>query len=103
MGASTPRILLRHLLPNALPPLIVSAAFGVGWAILAEASLSFLGVGLPAPAASWGGILSSARPTIEEAWWIALFPGLALFLTVSAYNLLAEGLRTATTEGGRNA
>ncbi len=103
MGASTPRILLRHLLPNALPPLIVSAAFGVGWAILAEASLSFLGVGLPAPAVSWGGILSSSANWIEEAWWIALFPGLALFLTVSAYNLLAEGLRTVTTEGGRNA
>jgi peptide/nickel transport system permease protein len=103
MGASTPRILLRHLLPNALPPLIVSAAFGVGWAILAEASLSFLGVGLPAPAVSWGGILSSSANWIQEAWWIALFPGLALFLTVSAYNLLAEGLRTVTTEGGRNA
>jgi peptide/nickel transport system permease protein len=99
MGASTPRILVRHLLPNALPPLIVSAAFGVGWAILAEAALSFLGVGLPAPAVSWGGILSSAPNWIEEAWWIALFPGLALFLTVAAYNLLAEGLRAVTTEG----
>ncbi len=102
-GASTPRILARHLLPNALPPLIVSAAFGIGWAILAEAALSFLGVGLPAPAISWGGILSSAPAYIEEAWWIALFPGLALFLTVSAYNLLAEGLRTATTEKGGHA
>jgi peptide/nickel transport system permease protein len=100
-GASTPRILLRHLLPNALPPLLVSAAFGVAWAILAEAALSFLGVGLPAPATSWGGILSAAPAYIEEAWWMALFPGLALFLTVSAYNLLAEGLRKATTEGGR--
>lgn len=99
MGASTPRILLRHLLPNALPPLIVSAAFGVGWAILAEAAMSFLGVGLPAPAVSWGGILSSAPNWIEEAWWIALFPGLALFVTVAAYNLLAEGLRAVTTEG----
>lgn len=102
-GASTPRILIRHLLPNALPPLIVSAAFGVGWAILAEASLSFLGVGLPSPAVSWGGILAAAPNYIDEAWWIALFPGLALFLTVSAYNLLAEGLRAATTEAGRNA
>ena len=74
-GASTPRILVRHLLPNALPPLIVSAAFGVGWAILAEAALSFLGVGLPAPAVSWGGILSAAPTYIDEAWWIALFPG----------------------------
>jgi peptide/nickel transport system permease protein len=103
MGASTPRILIRHLLPNALAPLIVSAAFGVGWAILAEAALSFLGVGLPAPAVSWGGILSAAPNYIEEAWWMALFPGLALFLTVSAYNLLAEGLRAATTEGNRHA
>jgi len=100
MGATTPRILLRHLLPNALPPLIVSAAFGVGWSILAEASLSFLGVGLPGPATSWGGILAAAPNHILEAWWIALFPGVALFLTVSAYNLLAEGLRTALSEGG---
>ncbi len=97
-GASTPRILFRHLLPNALAPLLVSAAFGVAWAILAEAALSFLGVGLPAPASSWGGILSAAPAYIEEAWWMALFPGLALYLTVSAYNLLAEGLRRASTE-----
>jgi len=97
-GATPARILLRHLLPNALPPLLVSAAFGVSWAILAEAALSFLGVGLPAPAASWGGILSVAPAYIEEAWWLAVFPGLALFATVSAYNLLAEGLRQATTE-----
>lgn len=97
-GASTARILVRHLLPNALPPLLVSAAFGVAWAILAEAALSFLGVGLPPPAASWGGILSAAPAYIEEGWWMALFPGLALFLTVGAYNLLAEGLRAATTE-----
>ena len=97
-GASTPRILVRHLLPNVLAPLVVSAAFGVAWAILAEAALSFLGVGLPAPATSWGGILSAAPAYIEEAWWMALFPGLALFLTVSAYNLLAEGLRRASTE-----
>ncbi|MGH9317648.1 MAG: ABC transporter permease [Thermoanaerobaculia bacterium] len=101
-GASTPRILVRHLLPNALAPLLVSAAFGVAWAILAEAALSFLGVGLPPPATSWGGILSAAPAYIEEAWWMALFPGLALFLTVSAYNLLAEGLRKATTDTGRN-
>jgi peptide/nickel transport system permease protein len=99
-GASTSRILLRHLLPNVLPPLLVSAAFGVAWAILAEAALSFIGVGLPAPATSWGGILAVA-PNNEEAWWIALFPGLALFLTVAAYNLLAEGLRSATVERGK--
>jgi len=99
-GVSTPRILVRHLLPNALAPLLVSAAFGVAYAILAEAALSFLGVGLPAPAASWGGILSTARDYIEEAWWMALFPGIALFLTVAAYNLLAEGLRRASTERG---
>jgi peptide/nickel transport system permease protein len=97
-GAGPARVLLRHLLPNALGPLIVSAAFGVAYAILAEAALSFLGVGLPPPAVSWGGILSAAPAHIEEAWWMALFPGLALFLTVSAYNLLAEGLRSATTD-----
>ena len=98
-GASTPRVLLRHVLPNALAPLLVSAGFGVAWAILAEAALSFLGVGLPGPTTSWGGILSVAPSYIEEAWWMALFPGLALFLTVAAYNLLAEGLRQASTEG----
>jgi peptide/nickel transport system permease protein len=97
-GATTPRILIRHLLPVAAPPLLVSAAFGVGWAILAEAALSFLGVGLPPPMASWGGILAVAPAYVDQAWWIALFPGLALFLTVAAYNLLAEGLRRATTE-----
>ena len=101
-GASTPRILVRHVLPNALAPLIVSAAFGIGWAILAEAALSFLGVGLPSPAVSWGGILAAAPTYIEEAWWLALFPGIALFVTVSAYNLLAEGLRAATTSQGSN-
>lgn len=101
-GASTPRILLRHLLPVAAPPLLVSAAFGVGWAILAEAALSFLGIGVPPPASSWGGILSIAPAYIDQAWWIALFPGFALFLTVSAYNLLAEGLRKATTETSVN-
>lgn len=97
-GASNSRILVRHLLPNVLPPLLVSAAFGVAWAILAEAALSFLGVGLPPPAVSWGGILSAAPAYIAGGWWMALFPGLALFLTVAAYNLLAEGLRAAATE-----
>ena len=101
-GATTTRILWRHLLPNAAAPLLVSAGFGVAWAILAEAALSFLGVGLPPPASSWGGILSSAPVYIEDAWWLALFPGLALFLTVSAYNLLAEGLRRASTENVRS-
>ncbi len=100
-GASTARILVRHLLPNVLPPLVVSAAFGVAWSILAEAALSFLGVGLPPPATSWGGILAAAPNYIEEAWWMALFPGLALFLTVAAYNLLAEGLRNAAVERGK--
>lgn len=100
-GASTPRILVRHLLPNAIAPLLVSAAFGVAWAILAEAALSFLGVGLPAPATSWGGILAAAPTYIDVAWWMAFFPGVALFLTVAAYNLLAEGLRSASGEGGR--
>lgn len=99
-GATPARILWRHMLPNALPPLIVSAAFGVAWSILAEAALSFLGVGLSPPAVSWGGILSAAPAFIEEAWWMALFPGLALFATVASYNALAEGLRVATTEKG---
>ena len=100
-GASTGRVLWKHLLPSVLPPLIVSAAFGVAWAILAEAALSFLGVGLPATTPSWGGILGVATSYVEEAWWLALFPGVALFLTVAAYNLLAEGLRAGASERGR--
>jgi peptide/nickel transport system permease protein len=74
----------------------VSATFGIANAILIEAALSFLGFGIQPPMASWGGILSLAKQYIEVAWWLALFPGLAIFLTVTAYNSLGEGLRDAS-------
>jgi peptide/nickel transport system permease protein len=95
MGAGDLRIIFRHILPNALTPVWVSAAFRVAGAILVEAGLSFLGFGVPPPTPSWGSILSLAKQYISIAWWLATFPGLAIFVTVTAYNLLGEGLRDA--------
>ena len=92
-GASTPRILLRHILPNALAPVLVSATLGIAGAILVESSLSFLGIGVQHPLPSWGNILIEGKQTLGIAWWLSLFPGLAILLTVLGYNLLGEGLR----------
>ncbi len=92
-GAGAGRVLLRHLLPNAIQPALVSASFGISAAIMVESAISFLGFGIPLPYASWGSILSSADEHLRHAWWLALFPGLAIFLTVVASNLLGEGLR----------
>jgi len=94
-GARPARILFRHLLPGALPPVLVSATFGVASAILAEAGLSFLGVGVPPPAPSWGGILGISEAYLDQAWWLAVFPGIAIFLTIAAYNLVGEAWRQA--------
>ncbi|MBI2342582.1 MAG: ABC transporter permease [Deltaproteobacteria bacterium] len=94
-GASEFRIILRHILPNALSPVLVSAAFGVASAILVESSLSFLGFGVPPYVPSWGGILSDSREFMDIAWWLALAPGFAIFITITAYNLVGEGLRDA--------
>ena len=96
LGASDPKIIFRHILPNSIAPVLVTATFGIANAILIEAALSFLGLGIQPPFASWGGILATAREFIEVAWWLATFPGLAIFLTVTAYNLAGEGLRDAT-------
>ena len=96
LGASDRKIIFKHILPNSLAPILVSATFGVANAILIEAALSFLGFGVQPPNASWGGILALARESIEVAWWLAIFPGLAIFVTVTAYNLLGEGLRDAS-------
>jgi peptide/nickel transport system permease protein len=96
LGASDRKIILRHILPNSLAPVLVSATFGIANAILIEAALSFLGLGIQPPTASWGGILSLAKQFIEIAWWLATFPGLAIFITVTAYNILGEGLRDAS-------
>ena len=92
-GAGTARILLRHILPNAAAPVLVSATLGVAGAILLESSLSFLGIGVQPPLASWGNILIEGKQTLGVAWWLSLFPGLAILLTVLGYNLLGEGLR----------
>ncbi len=94
-GASDRRIIFRHLLPNALAPVLVSASFGVASAILIESSLSFLGFGVPPYVPSWGGILSASREYMDVAWWMTIVPGVAIFLTITAYNLVGEGLRDA--------
>jgi peptide/nickel transport system permease protein len=95
LGAPDPRIMFRHILPNALVPILVSATLGVAGAILAESGLSFLGLGVQPPTPSWGNILNVGRANIEIAWWLSIFPGLAILVTVLAYNLLGEGLRDA--------
>jgi peptide/nickel transport system permease protein len=91
-GAGTARILFRHILPNAAAPLLVSATLGVAGAILTESGLSFLGIGVQYPFPSWGNILIEGKETLGVAWWLSLFPGLAILLTVLGYNLLGEGL-----------
>jgi len=95
LGAKDWRIIFRHILPNALAPTLVIATFGVADAILIESGLSFLGFGVPPPTASWGDILSQSRLYIDFAWWLASFPGAAIFLTVTIYNLVGEGIRDA--------
>lgn len=92
-GAGRLRIMVKHLLPSALAPVVVTAAFAVAASILLEAGLSFLGLGVPPPTPTWGGLLSEARHHVLHAWWLALFPGVALFLALLACNLLGEGLR----------
>jgi peptide/nickel transport system permease protein len=94
-GARDSRIIFRHLLPNALAPVLVSASFGVAYAILTESALSFLGLGVPLPTATWGSILASAKQFIEYAWWLVVFPGVAIFLTVAAFNIIGDRFRDA--------
>lgn len=94
-GAKDGRLIFKHLLPNALAPVLVSASFGVASAILTESALSFLGFGVPPQTPSWGSILSQAQAYMDTAWWLTLAPGLAIFLTITAYNLVGEGLRDA--------
>lgn len=89
------RILLRHILPNIMPPVMVQATLAVAAAIIAEASLSFLGLGQQPPAPSWGSMLNTAQRFLTQAPWMAVFPGLAIFLTVLAFNLFGDALRDA--------
>lgn len=95
LGMGDLRIITRHVIPNTLAPVIVSATLGIGLTILTEASLSFLGLGVQPPTPSWGNMVADGRDALTEAWWIATFPGLAIVLTVVAFNLLGDGLRDA--------
>jgi peptide/nickel transport system permease protein len=95
LGASDVRLMVRHMLPNALAPVMVSATLGVAGAILTESALSFLGLGVQPPTPSCGNILTAGKDNIEIAWWLSFFPGLAILITVMSYNLLGEGIREA--------
>lgn len=93
IGASTPRILLRHLLPNTLAPILVQASFDMGGAILAAAGLSFIGFGARPPTPEWGVMISEGSKFFSTQPWLSFFPGLAILLTVTAFNLIGDGLR----------
>ena len=95
LGASAPRIILRHILPNAVGPIIVAASLGVAGAILTESSLSYLGLGIQPPMASWGNMLRNAQEQMFRAPWTAVFPGLMIFLSVLSINYIGDGLRDA--------
>jgi peptide/nickel transport system permease protein len=95
LGYSDWRIIARHILPNALAPIIVIATLGIGNVILLEAGLSFLGLGVQPPTSSWGSMVNDGRDAMITAWWISTYPGLAIVLTVVAFNLLGDGLRDA--------
>lgn len=96
LGASPLRVMYRHVLRNALAPVLVPITFGIAAAILIESGLSYLGFGASPPNPSWGTLLKSGRTTIEQTWWLIVFPGAAIFLTVLAYNLIGEGIQEAT-------
>jgi peptide/nickel transport system permease protein len=95
LGMSDVRIITRHILPNTIAPVIVYATLGIGNTILVEAALSFLGLGVQPPTPSWGNMINDGRDALLTAWWISTFPGLAIVLTVTAFNLLGDGLRDA--------
>jgi peptide/nickel transport system permease protein len=95
LGLRRHRILLRHLLPNVAAPVIVAATLGIGHIILIEASLSYLGAGVPRPTASLGGIINDGMANLAEAWWISAFPGLMIVLIVIGFSLIGDGLRDA--------
>jgi peptide/nickel transport system permease protein len=95
IGATDARIIFRHILPNAMSPVLVSATLGVAGAILTESALSFLGIGVQPPTPSWGNMLITGKQTLGTAWWLSVFPGLAILITVLGYNLLGEGIRDA--------
>lgn len=93
MGASDLWIIVRHLIPNAIGPVLVSTTLGIGGAILVESSLSFLGIGVQPPTPSWGNMLIDGKSTLGVAWWLTIFPGIFILMTVLAYNLFGQALR----------
>jgi len=93
IGAGDFRIIFSHILPNAMASLLVAATLGIAGAILTESALSFLGIGVQPPMASWGNILTDGKDNIDIAWWLSFFPGFAIFVTVLSYNLLGESIR----------
>ena len=95
VGASGFRVVWRHILPNAMAPVLVAMTLGIPAAILTESGLSFLGLGVQPPFATWGNILNEGKDAIEIAWWLSFYPGLAILVTVLSYNLLGEGIRDA--------
>jgi peptide/nickel transport system permease protein len=95
IGASNLRLMGRHILPNTLAVIIVQATLWISFAILFESALSFLGLGVQPPEPSWGGMLADGRRDMRAAWWMTIFPGMAIFITVMAFNLLGDGLRDA--------
>jgi peptide/nickel transport system permease protein len=95
MGASDLRIMLQHLLPNSIAPSIVLASLGIAGAILAESSLSFLGLGVQIPNPSWGTMIDAGRNFTTRAWWYSIFPGVAIMVTVLGFNFIGDGLRDA--------
>ncbi len=95
IGAGALRVVFRHILPNAMAPVLVAMTLGIPAAILTESGLSFLGLGVQPPHATWGNILNDGKDVLEIAWWMTLYPGLAILITVLAYNLMGEGIRDA--------
>jgi len=95
IGAGALRVIFKHILPNALAPVLVAMTLGIPAAILTESGLSFLGLGVQPPYATWGNILNDGKDLITYAWWLTLYPGLAILVTVLSYNLMGEGIRDA--------
>jgi peptide/nickel transport system permease protein len=95
LGFGRSRIILRHLIPNVIAPVVVTATLGIGNTIVLEASLAFLGLGVPPPTPTWGDMVAAGRDNLLGAWWVATFPGLAIVLVVLAFNLVGDGLRDA--------
>ncbi|MGD0278755.1 MAG: ABC transporter permease [Smithella sp.] len=93
IGAGDMRIIFLHILPNSMASILVAATLGIAGAILTESALSFLGIGVQPPTPSWGNILTAGKDNIDIAWWLSLYPGLAILITVVGYNLLGEGIR----------